>query len=198
LGRLGLYLRLVLLLDLLFVAVYGGMNWLTSRRSDLFEIYFDWETRLPFVPGLIWIYFSIVVLFVLPLFQLDERGMRRLARRIALAIVVSGAVYLVLPARLGFERPREVPGYDPVFQTMYALDPPHNLVPSLHIAYSTLILAALCAERPARVQALGAAWLALICVSVVLVHQHHLADVAGGLAVSWLSWTVTNENGGNV
>jgi hypothetical protein len=90
LARLSLYLRLVLLLDVLFVVVYGGLNWLTARRADTHALYFEWERQAPFVPGMIVAYFSIVVLFFLPLFLLDERAMRLLARRIALAIVPSG------------------------------------------------------------------------------------------------------------
>lgn len=189
LARLGLYLRLVLLLDVLFVLVYGGLNWLTARRSDTHALYFDWERRMPFVPGMIVAYFSIVILFVLPLFLLDERAMRRLARRIALAIVLSGGVYLLLPAKLGFERPREVPGYAPIFRALHAVDLPHNLVPSLHIGYSALIVAALVATGlPRWADVALFAWLGLIAVAVVLVHQHHLADVAGGFAVAWISW----------
>jgi membrane-associated phospholipid phosphatase len=192
---LRLYLRLVLLLDLLFVAVYGGLNWLTARRQDLWDLHFDWETRIPFVPGMIYAYLSINVLFVLPLFVMDARGMRLLARRIAWAIVLSGVVFLLLPARLGFTRPAEVPGYEAVYALLYALDAPHNLVPSLHVAYSALIIASLCTPRAARwVQALLWGWLGLVAVAVVLVHQHHLADVAGGVLVAWICWIATKED----
>lgn len=199
LARLGLYLRLVLLLDVLFVVVYGGLNWLTARRSDVHALYFDWERRVPFVPAMIVAYFSIVILFVVPLFLLDERAMRRLARRIALAILLSGSVYLLLPAQLGFERPQDVPGYAPIFRALHAVDLPHNLVPSLHIAYSALIVAALIAAGlPVWADVLLYAWLGLICVAVVLVRQHHLADVAGGFAVAWISWAAVEGRLGAV
>jgi membrane-associated phospholipid phosphatase len=191
---LPLYLRLVLLLDVLFVAVYGGLNWLTARREGLVGLYFDWETRLPFVPGMIYAYLSINVLFVLPLFVLDERGMRLLARRIAWAIVLSGAVFLLLPARLGFVRPAAVPGYQAVYSLLYAIDRPHNLFPSLHVAYSTLIVAALCGRASGPARALLVGWLGLIAAAVVLVHQHHLADVAGGFAVAWITSVATKED----
>jgi len=191
---LWLYLRLVFLLDVLFVVVYGGLNWLTARRQDLRALYFDWETRIPFVPGMIYAYFSIIILFVVPLFVLDQRGMRRLARRIALAIVLSGAVFLLLPARLGFTRPAEVPGYQAVYALLYAVDAPHNLMPSLHIAYSALIIASLRTPgAPGWIRALLLGWLGLIAVAVVHVHQHHLADVMGGFAVAWISWIATKE-----
>jgi membrane-associated phospholipid phosphatase len=74
------------------------------------------------------------------------------------------------------------------------VDAPHNLVPSLHISYSALILAALrTPSAPGWVHALLLGWLGLIAVAVVLVHQHHLADVAGGFAVAWISSVATKE-----
>jgi membrane-associated phospholipid phosphatase len=183
-ASVSLYLRLILALDVLFVVVYGGCNWLSARRHDLIRAYLPVELAFPFVPWLVYAYFSIVLLFVLPLAALDDAGMRRLARRIAAGILASGCVYLLFPARLGFERPARVPGYEAIFRPLYALDLPHNLVPSLHVVYSALILAALGAGRPAWLRLGLGTWLAVICVAVVLVHQHHLADVAAGLLLA--------------
>ncbi|MHC5211437.1 MAG: phosphatase PAP2 family protein [Planctomycetota bacterium] len=183
--RLTLYVGLVLLLDVLFVVVYGGSNWITAQRDDRWRLYFDWELAIPFVPWMIHVYLSITWLFLLPLFLLDEQGLLLLARRIALAIVLSGAVFLALPAELGFERPERVPGYDALYATLYVLDRPHNLVPSLHISYSALIIVSLVAGTGRRTLWIFFIWLALICVAVVLVHQHHVVDVLGGFGVTY-------------
>ena len=190
--RVILYLRLVVLLDALFVAVYGTLNWLTSLRHDALKLFFDWETDIPFVPSMIGAYLSITALFFLPVFALDKDELRLLARRIALAIVISGLAYLLLPSRLGFDRPPHVPGYGPVFRLLYALDGPHNLMPSLHVAYSTLIIASVSRPvTPAWLRRLLSAWLAIICVAAVLVHQHHIVDVVGGMLVTWASLRAT-------
>jgi hypothetical protein len=34
------------LLSLLFLVVYGGCNWLSSQRSDVGILYFEWERHI--------------------------------------------------------------------------------------------------------------------------------------------------------
>jgi membrane-associated phospholipid phosphatase len=185
--RLLAYLGYVLAVDVLFVVVYGGCNWLTTQRAARVPLHFEWELGIPFVPAMIWPYLSIVLLFVLPLFVLDVAALRRLAARMAWAIAISGACFLVLPAQPGWSRPADAGAHGPLFALLYRFDGPYNLAPSLHVAFSALLLSALAARasRPARW--LCAAWMALIAAAVVLVHQHHLIDVLGGLGVALLS-----------
>lgn len=186
-AQLLLYLRLLAGLTLLFAAVYGGCNWLTRQRGDTRVLHAQWELAIPFVPALIYVYLSIGLLFWLPLFCLEERRMVAIAKAFAAATLAAGVVFLLLPARLGFERPASVAGYGVLYAALYQLDLAHNLVPSLHIAYSTLIVGvtATAVRGPSRAALL--LWLVAIVASVVLVRQHHLLDVAGGLLLGWLA-----------
>jgi membrane-associated phospholipid phosphatase len=183
--RLLLYLRLLALLTLLFALVYGGCNWLAQWRGSSVGLYADWELALPFVPAMIYVYLSIGGLFLLPLFCLDGDEMRALAKAFAVATLAAGAVFLLLPAHLGHPRPPTVPGHDAFYALVYRLDLVHNTVPSLHITYSTLIVRIVGGVLPGRGSAVLHAWLALMAVAVVLVRQHHLLDVAAGLALGW-------------
>lgn len=186
-NQLALFLKYSLGLTLLFVSVYGGCNWAASQRSGLLGLYWEWETHIPFVPSMIFVYFSLNILMGLPLFALDEPGLRRYARAFAWATVLAGAVFLLFPTKLGFERMPPGNGLEGAFQTLFEWDRPHNLFPSLHIGYSTIAVLAMWQGKPAWFRAFLAIWLILICVSVVLVHQHHLADIAGGLLLGWYS-----------
>lgn len=184
-ARLVLYLRLLAALTVLFAVVYGSCNWLTLRRGGGMLLHAHWELGLPFVPAMIYVYLSIGALFLLPLFCLNEHELRALAWAFAAATLAAGATFLLVPAELGHERPARVPGHDPVFRALYAMDLAYNLVPSLHIAYSTLIVrvvAGICSGRTAWIVH---AWLVMMAVAVVLVRQHHLLDVATGLALGW-------------
>ncbi len=181
------YLRYAVLLDILFVAVYGGAGWLASGYLHPVDLYFFQELSIPFVPAFIYIYFSISILFILPLFALDEAALRSLAGRVALAILLSGLVFVLLPTNLGFTRPAYVLGHELIFKIMYAVDPPHNLFPSLHVAYSALIINSLVTHSPPTFRWLFLAWLGFLCVSVILVYQHHVIDIPGGLLVAWLA-----------
>ncbi len=178
------YLGYWVALWVLFILAYGGTNAIASAAGASFRLHAAWELSLPFVPAMIWPYLSLQFSFWLPLFLLDGAELRRFAISFALAIVVASAVFLVLPARVELERLAVVPGYERIFELLYLVDPPYNSFPSLHVALGTLTLAA--AARNARYLRLRLAlwlWLAAMVLSVVLVHQHHLADVAGGLGL---------------
>ncbi len=176
-----LYLRLALPVGSLFALVYFGMNWITAQRTQRYRLYFDWELSLPFLPAMVYPYASILLLFLLPPLLLTASGLRSLARAMVVTILLAALSYLLLPAELGFERPAQVPGYDPVYQALYALALPHNLVPSLHVTSSALCIAALLHAASSTAVRLGLLlWGALISAAVLLVHQHHLLDVISG------------------
>lgn len=176
------YLWLGLLLDLLFVLVYGGASLFNHLRSAHLELYFDWETGLPLVPGFIYPYFSIFLLFLLPPFALEVPALRRLAKQLMAATLVAGAAFVLLPTRPGFE---PVVGELPsLFNLLANIDPPYNLLPSLHVTYSTLTILAISFISPAWLKLLLWLWLGVMCASVVLIHQHHLLDVVSGLLLA--------------
>jgi len=165
---------------------YGSTNWLAAMRSARFRLYFDWELAIPFVPWMIWVYLSLQVFLALPLFVLGTAGISRLGQTFALVTVTAAAIHLALPADLGWPRPTAVPGH-PAFERFFSIDRPHNLVPSLHIGYGALTFMAI--RRGTKrmwIKRLAAVWLAWLVCSVSLVHQHHLADTASGLALAAL------------
>jgi membrane-associated phospholipid phosphatase len=49
------------------------------------------------------------------------------------------------------------------------------------------------AEDPPRTGTAVTIWCTLIVASTVLIHQHYLVDVAGGLAVAWLAVTASDR-----
>ena len=68
--------------------------------------------------------------------------------------------------------------------TLFALDHPHNLVPSLHVAWSCAAVLAIIRHTGRGLTLLFLLWLVLIVSSVLLVHQHHVADVVTGLLLA--------------
>lgn len=177
-------LRWAVFLTFLFLVVYLGCNWITSQRAGSYRLWFDWELKIPFVPATVWVYLSLFVTFFLPMFALREAALNVLCKRLALAVIASGFLFLLLPAQLGFERPSEVPGQAAAFRLIYLFDLPHNLVPSLHVSWSALILGSLRAVSPPWTRRLLEAWFLLLCAAAVLVHQHHLLDLLSGMLVA--------------
>ncbi len=189
--NLKLYLYLGFLLTVLFAVIYGGSNWFNSDRRHYFQLYFPWEYAIPFIPAMILAYFSLQLLFLLPLLHCDRHGLLLLAKRMAMAIPVAGIIFLLLPTQLGFARQETTSIYAPLYNLLYSLDRPHNLFPSLHVTLSTLVITALLQQVNGLLRWLYIVWCLLLYLSVLLVHQHHVLDIAGGivlaiLVVRWL------------
>ena len=169
-----------------FFGVYPTMNWITSLRAVRLHLYVQAELAIPFVPQFIWAYLSMYVLFFMPLIFVPTARMPALGKQLIAGSLISAMFFLVLPAELGFVRtvPATAP-YAALFAGIFGIDHPFNLVPSLHVIYTTAITLA-CADfarPPARFALL--LWLVVVVASTLLVHQHHLLDVAAALAIVW-------------
>jgi membrane-associated phospholipid phosphatase len=183
------YVRLAVPVWALFAVVYFGTNWISSRRTGNYRLFFDWELAIPFVPEMIYVYASLLVLVLLPAVALTERQLSALARALVITLFSAAAIFLLVPTDLGFQRPEYVPGYDAVYQALYAIELPHNLVPSLHIASTTLLIATILTNTSSLLGRFGLiAWSVLICASVLLVHQHHVLDVISGLLLGLINY----------
>lgn len=170
-----------------FCLVFQATSWLATFRDVVYRIYVEAELAIPFVPEWIWAYGSMfVVVLIAPIF-LGPRSLLRLGIQCNGALLISCAVFLAFPGHLGFVR--EVPDAEPyrqLFEWLFATDRANNLFPSLHVSVSAICLAAYAWSVSSSIlRAFLFAWLAAIMASTVLVHQHHLADVAGGVAVAW-------------
>ena len=173
-------------ISIVFFTVYPLCNWLTAKRGTTFSLYIESELSIPFIPEFVWAYLSLYLLFIIPPFFLNPARMDVLGKQLVAATIFCGVIFLLLPARLGFERTvPDDPFYRSIFANMFAVDLPHNVVPSLHVTFSSLILLSLYRAQQADLAKITlGAWLVLICASTVLVHQHHLLDVVTGLLVT--------------
>jgi membrane-associated phospholipid phosphatase len=111
----------------------------------------------------------------------------RIYRSAALTMIIvwfiSYAFYVFLQSYI--VRP-QITGVDPfsaMIRTIYASDQPYNDFPSLHTSLSTVI-AIHWWRLDRRIGIPAAIWTALIVASTVLVKQHYVADVAGGLVLA--------------
>jgi membrane-associated phospholipid phosphatase len=169
-----------------FMLVYGGADFLTAQRSFRVRVYLDAELEIPFIPEAAIVYMSIYPLFVAAPFVLRKRAeFFALAMTLNLSILIAGVCFLSFPAQLGFTPPTNF-GLSPnLYHFADNLSLTYNLVPSLHVALSTICIAVF-AERATTVwKILFWAWAAAIAVSTLLIHKHHLLDVATGFLLAW-------------
>jgi membrane-associated phospholipid phosphatase len=151
------------------------------------------DAHIPFVAQAIWPYLCVFPLALSPLvFARDATLTRRIALAYAATIVLSLLCFALYPVSAGGLRPSvSEPGVSAAaVRVLYALDPPYNLCPSLHV--SLAVLAAISASK-ARKRYAGLLFAAAgaIAASTCLIKQHFLIDVLAGAALAVLIAGVT-------
>jgi hypothetical protein len=172
------------IVQIAFFPIYLGCAAVTAMRDGPLRLYADWELAIPFWPFMIVPYLSMFVLFLMPVLQLDAGELRELVRRLVIASVIGGIVFLALPAQLGFPEHTDAGIWQGLYDGVYRLDNRFNTVPSFHVIYTASILLAFIDVATPGLRWLYLAWLVVVCASTVLTHRHHLTDVAAGLAIA--------------
>lgn len=175
------YVAQTLMLVILFTIIYGTTNFWAQSAPHIYHFWIPRELAIPFIPAFIFVYFSLNLLTLMPLFVLDVRQMRALGATFGSAILLAGFVFYFFPAPIGWPRPELVAGYEFYFRTLYVLDKSANTFPSLHITFGFLCVRVL-ARVHQRLRLLWF-WFGLIALSVLFTHQHHLFDIAGGIVL---------------
>lgn len=179
------WLREALLVACCFAVVYGGANLLAGLHGWRIQVHGAWELGLPFRPEFAPVYLSISPVMVLVAFLLrqDPEALRRLRRVLVAEILVAGLCFLLLPAELapGFARPAPVP-WTAWLAACAAVGLRYNLFPSLHVAFAVTTAW----HAPRRARAGLFLWAVLVAAATLLLHLHHVLDVAGGLLLAWV------------
>jgi PAP2 superfamily protein len=173
-----------LVVSLAFFPIYVGGSMTTGILGQRLHLYAGFELALPFWPAMIVAYLSMFVLFLLPTFQLDESELWALLRRLVVASILGGLVFLLLPSEAGFAEHTDAGRWQSLYDLVYSVDGRANAVPSFHVIYTSTILLALMDVATPRLRILYALWLIVVCASTVLTHRHHLLDVASGIAIA--------------
>ena len=153
------------------------------------------DDSIPFVPQTVYLYSAVYTAMLLPLFTIRCPD---LFRRAVLAYLVVIAVSLVCFAAY----PVTAIGFRPADATIdttsfygwgvrltYAVDPPYNLFPSLHLSIAVTAAIAAWKARPAFGVMAGAIATG-IGVSITTMKQHFVADGVGALLVSVTVWAL--------
>lgn len=175
----------LLFLGPFFFASYGFATWVTSQRTHVGVIVFNWEYALiPFWPWTIVPYWLIDLLYGISLLLCATRlHLDNHAKRLLTAQLIAVSSFLLFPLRFSFERGPVAGAFGPLFDTLAWFDKPYNQAPSLHIALMVLLWVVYLRALPQAWRWLVHGVFALIGLSVLTTWQHHFFDVPTGL---WL------------
>ena len=181
-------LLLTLLLCAVSVAAYLIYPVLNHGPNKIF-LQTPLDRAIPLVPVMVIPYLSLFPLIIVAavVFAIaDLRQLQALALAVTLALLASYLVYALAQSYVIRPSPTGLDWLTAAVRHVYALDRPYNDFPSLHGSLSAIVAVLWLRIHP-RTGAVVAVWCSLIIASTALIHQHYLADVAGGLAVAWLA-----------
>ena len=151
------------------------------------------DDMIPFVRQFVLVYvlwYPLMLGTTLSLLLKDRRAFLRYARSVVLGLTACMLTFVLLPS--GQElRPAEVPGSDltaRLLRAIYAADTNTNVFPSMHVVGTLAAVIGIFDSRsaPRGVQWGVAALGVLINASTVLIKQHSVLDILGGVVLYWL------------
>lgn len=170
---------------LVFVAAYFGASFLMWRAPIVLA--WDPVRLIPCISAYVIPYSSAYFVPVLLLVvRMDRSDFRRLIAALAATIVLSVPWFVLWPlvpphAMLG------IGPFESVLSLIYRTDVNGNCFPSLHVSLAFLTAAGVGRSNP-KWRGLLMGWATLVAISTVVVHQHYLIDVFGGMAYAAVVW----------
>lgn len=169
----------------LFIAVYSFCNQYAAASPHVSERWWTWELSIPLVKPLIVPYMSIDLLFALAPFLCTSRAeVLTLAGRFVAATLLAGICFLLWPLQVAFPRDAVDGVFAPIFVVLRGFDQPHNLFPSLHITLAFILRWTYHRHLNGIGRLAFHVWLLLISASTLLVHQHQVIDLLGGVVLA--------------
>ena len=169
--------------------LYNSSNSYSETATNHYQVYFEFEKRIPQIPWMILFYISYYFYLLLN-FALVKQPykIKALCLTMTFSSLVAAMVFIIFPSELGFSRAENIDGFEGIFNWLHLVDKPHNLFPSLHITFTSIATYVMICETRSRLfHASIIAWALMITFSVVLVHQHHLIDVLTGWILALIS-----------
>ena len=179
-----LYLPIYLLLFVLVEQLVTDNYWVSWCTLD---------DKIPFVRQFVLIYvlwYPLMLGATLYLLLRDRRAFVRYARAVVLGLTACMLTFVLFPSEQEL-RPAEVPGNDLtawLLRAIYAADTNTNVFPSMHVVGTLAAVFGIFDSRsaPRGVQWGVAALGVLINASTVLIKQHSVLDILGGVVLYWL------------
>ena len=173
----------------ILLSLYLWVNSVTSPRSVATPL-LAFESRIPLVPAAFLVYASVYLEGMLPVVLLrTPREYLKLQVACTVATFIGFAVFFLMP--MSYPRPAmEAHGAAQALLAIeWAVDRPGCTFPSLHVAFAWLLAFSL----GARSRTSRAVWFTsalLISVATLLVKQHYVVDVIGGVVLALGCWRV--------
>ena len=170
-----------------FVVIFGGADFVTSRRTLRVPVNFEAEQRIPLMPVAVWVYMTMYALLLMAPFVLRSQGrLIALAATHAVIVFVAGVCFLLVPAALAYPAAVGLPGRGPtaaLYRLADWLNLDYNLLPSLHVALTVSCVAVYAPHANRTGRLVLWSWAIAVALSTIFTHFHHVLDAVSGFAL---------------
>ncbi|MEA3412909.1 MAG: phosphatase PAP2 family protein [Pseudomonadota bacterium] len=168
-----------------FYLFFGGAAWLSDFVPWRFNVGFEWEKAVPFLPWSALVYASLVWMMILALFVIREKKeIRCLVRVLCIQTAIGAAFFLLFPVISNYPPRYGNEALPHIFLIADTLNLHNNQLPSLHVCFaftSAFVLAHYARDWQAGLLVL---WAFAVAVSAMTIHEHNLLDIAGGVLLA--------------
>ena len=192
-GRWGV-LWVTLIFGAGFMLLWTGSHEISDLRGVRYPLYFDWETRIPFQKWALAIYLphdAIVIL--LAVFFRNWREATPYFGTLLVQTAIAVPFFLLVPIEPGYQNEMATGVWGTYGFEMIGMKniSQWNHMPSLHVSF-VFIIATVVGQRFGPVGWwIGMAWAVLVSMTTMLVHEHHVICVVGGLILyGFTAWLV--------
>lgn len=149
------------------------------------------DNIVPFSPHAVWFYLSFFLFIPLGYFCSPIKRARLLMFAMQLCALVSGTVYLLYPTTMLYHEYDLTTFSGHALSALINIDSPQNLLPSLHVSLTLVVLNALWSVKYKFRTLTYCLWAAAICVSVLVLKRHLFIDVVTGAVTACCAlWVV--------
>jgi fatty acid desaturase/membrane-associated phospholipid phosphatase len=177
-----------------FLVFFGGANLLSGAIPWRVEVALPFEPTIPFLPAAALVYLTLNLMLAMAPFVL--RTWRELVPFFTILVsetIIAAAFFIALPVRTTFPERYVEGAIGAAFSLADALNLERNFFPSLHVAFAFTAALAYAPKVKLPAQFLLHGWAAAIAVATVLMHEHHVVDVVGGIVLAFSAWRLAGS-----
>ncbi|MFZ1731164.1 MAG: phosphatase PAP2 family protein [Bacteroidota bacterium] len=179
------YLLLMAACYAVWVPLYFLTGWIGELRGAAFDPALAVDGVWPFIPEAVMVYlFAYVVVLALFVIRRNAEFLNYAYLNFIVMNLIAFALFALIPT-MGPPRTALPADTSPILSFMFDLDVRWNAFPSLHVANPTLIMLLSFRERGVAPMSIALLVVAIsIAVSTLLVRQHYVLDVIGGVTLA--------------
>ena len=166
----------------LWLILYFSVKQINVAPNKRVDMITSIDQKMPFVPWMALVYFSTYIFVLLPFILYSEaRTFWGILAAYVAVTAISTLFHIFLPSRI--QRIEDLPeaGISEKALGMFQrLSKPHDNFPSMHVAFSVLVVGANFTQTGTLAGVLALVWAVLIALSTMFTKQHYITDVLAG------------------